>query len=205
MSNQKVFVFDFDQTLIMGHSCGQPEIHDIHLFGEMEHKYKLNEMLQNLFDKNIPVYVNTRGQASFIKNFLDFHTNPQYIKDVYGASNLEAISDPFLDKKLFYETDQKVFEILQKFNFTDLKDSSSRVWSFQKSYYLNEICKKENVSKENVYFFDDTLINVLYARENGFKNSFRIFDETFTEDPELLTIQYKFLDYTLSIVNHLIN
>jgi FMN phosphatase YigB (HAD superfamily) len=205
MNNQKVFVFDFDQTLIMGHSFGQPDVSEIHLFGNTDHVNKLNEMLQNLFNKNIPVYVNTRGEASFIKKFLDYHTNPGLIKDVYGATSPEAIADPFLDEKLFYETDKKVCELLKKLNVTDLKDSSSRVWSFQKVCYLDKICKKENVPKENVYFFDDTLINILYARENGYKNSFRIFDETFLEDAELLTIQSKFLDYTLLIVNHLIN
>lgn len=55
-----VFVFDFDQTLTMEHSGGEPDPSDDYIV-RMD---LLVAMLERLYDMGISVYINTRGIAT---------------------------------------------------------------------------------------------------------------------------------------------
>ena len=79
-----------------------------------------------------------------------------------------------------------------------MKDASTRVWAIQKTAYLNTIAKQENVDKECIYFFDDTEINIQYAKVCGYNNSFVINNEYDSDKP-------CFLAHTLELVPQLLS
>jgi len=228
-----VFVFDFDQTLTMEHSGGEPDPSDDYIV-RMD---LLVAMLERLYDMGISVYINTRGIATtdkvsvrtYLKDRLNALKKQQekvgqqqttfkkLIKDVYGADSEDSIGNPFDTKQarqsvrtqqqyiqkienVFIKTDAEVIKVLG-----ELKDESSRVWAHQKLLYLDKIAKRAHVPKENVYFFDDTVINVCYAKAHGYIHSYRIFDGSNSRDPSLLTRKKKYLEYTSILVNAILD
>lgn len=177
------FVFDFDQTLIMGHSDGIPNLsynYDTDDCMILE----LIKMFKALKKKNISIYINTRGIAKDVERYLKHRfeqlgeNSDNYITDVMGAVFRNEISNGIFDDEEFLQIDAIVENKLKEHGLKDeqLKDSSSRVWALQKSAFLDHICELEKVAKENVYFFDDTAINIVFAKSCGFINSFVIFD-----------------------------
>ena len=50
----------------------------------------------------------------------------------------------------------------------------SVLWGVKKVIYLNQIKDEENVHISNVFFFDDSVININTAKVNGYNNSFLI-------------------------------
>ena len=228
-----VFVFDFDQTLTMEHSGGEPDPSDDYIV-RMD---LLVAMLERLYDMGISVYINTRGIATtekvsvrtYLKERLDTLKKQQekvgqqqttfkkLIKDVYGADSEDSIGNPFDTKQarqsvrtqqqyiqkiedVFYKTDAEVIKVLGELN-----DESSRVWAHQKLLYLDKIAKRAHVPKENVYFFDDTVINVCYAKAHGYIHSYRIFDGSNPRDPSLLRTNKRYLEYTSILVNAILD
>jgi hypothetical protein len=173
VSAEKVFVFDFDQTLIVGHSGGLPKI-------DLEYKtndcilLELVKMLQALKQKNITVYINTRGIASLVQKYLTHLFKKfkiefkDYIKAVKGAATEQEIKTANLSSRDFYVVDAQVRNTVETSGY----DQSSCVRAWQKVLFLDQIAAEEQVAKESVYFFDDTAVNIAYAKANGFKNSF---------------------------------
>jgi hypothetical protein len=169
----------------------------------------LVSMLEKLNKRGIVVYINTRGIAAevnmYLRQKLDGPDNGLWIRDVYGADSEENIGDALLpEETAFNRIDDLVIETLGQRK--DMKDSSSRVWAYQKSVFLENIATREGITdKADVYFFDDTAINVEYAKTKGFHNSFRIFDGTDSSDPSLLTTNQQYLEYTNVLVEHLLS
>jgi len=200
-----VFVFDFDQTLTMYHSGGLPEL-EVDYIERMD---LLLPMLEKLNQRGIVVYINTRGIAAdvklYLKKKLDGPDKVLWIRDVYGADSEENIGDALLpDETAFNRIDDLVIKTLGQRK--DMKDPSSRVWAYQKSVFLEDIATREGVTdKADVYFFDDTAINVEYAKTNGFTNSFRIFDGTDSSDPSLITTNQQYLEYTNVLVEQILS
>jgi hypothetical protein len=180
---KKVFVFDFDQTLIVGHSGGQPII-------GLEYKtndcflLELVKMLQALKQKNITVYINTRGIACLVQKYLTHRFKKfkikfkDYIKAVKGAATKPEIGHANLPSSEFNTVAIHVSKTVK----TSKYDQSTCVWAWQKVLFLDQIAAKEQVAKESVYFFDDTAVNIAYAKANGFINSFVITGETDDHD-----------------------
>jgi len=171
-----VFVFDFDQTLIMGHTGGQPTTD--YDYDTDDYMIKnLCDVLKLLFKRNIPVYINTRGVVQDVKNYLKYRFHKvgenfdTLIKGIFGAENEEAIGNPYSNTLEFWHAESI---ISSKFVNAQLKDASTRVWAYEKIVYLNKIKEKEQVAKECIYFFDDTDINIQYAKLSGYTNSFII-------------------------------
>ena len=229
-----VFVFDFDQTLTMVHSGGEPDPSNDYIV-RMD---LLVAMLERLYDMGISVYINTRGIATtdkvsvrtYLKDRLNALKKQQekvgqqqttfkkLITDVYGADSEDSLRNPFDTKQarqsvrteqqyiqkiddVFCKTDTEVIKVLGG----KLKDESSRVWAHQKVLYLDKIAKRAHVPKENVYFFDDTVINVDYAKAHGYIHSYRIFDGSNPRDPSLLRTNKRYLEYTSILVNAILD
>lgn len=194
-----IFVFDFDQTLIMGHTGGQPTSDDDY---ETDDSLiiKLCETLKSLLANNISIYINTRGVVEDVKNYLRhrFHKVGEnvdtIIKGVFGAENEEQISNPYSNTLEFWYANNIV---CSKLEVANLKDASTRVWAFQKTVFLNKITEQENVDKECVYFFDDTEINIQYAKLCGYNHSFIINNE-YSGKP-------CFLKHTLELIPQLLS
>lgn len=171
-----IFVFDFDQTFILGHSGGQPSIDNNYDTNDAFIK-KLCRTLRLLVSNNILIYINTRGVVEDVRNYLRHRFNQvgenfdYFVKDIFGAENEEQISNPYSTTLEFWYKDNIVSSELE---LVTHNDASTRVWAYKKTAYLNTIKEQENVDKECVYFFDDTQINILYAKACGYCNSFVI-------------------------------
>ena len=194
-----VFVFDFDQTLIMGHSGGQPTIDDEY---ETDDSLiiKLCETLKSLLANNISIYINTRGVVEEVINYLRhrFHKVGEnfnnLIKGVFGAEYEEQISNPYSTTLEFWYANNIVSS---KLEIAPMKDASTRVWAYQKAAYLNKIAEQEQLDKESLYFFDDTEINIEYAKLCGYNHSFIINNE--------YSGKTCFLEHTLELVPKLLS
>lgn len=207
------FVFDFDQTLIMGHSGGIPDISNNYDTDDCI-ILELIKMFNALKKKSISIYINTRGIAKEVKKYLKHRfeklgeNSDNYIKDVMGAVFKNEISNGIFDDEEFLQIDAIVENKLKEQGLNDdqLKDPSSRIWAFQKSAFLDHICELEKVANENVYFFDDTAINILFAKSCGFSNSFVIFDPDSPHDhpdfrkPEFNPENFSYLAFTIMLV-----
>ena len=174
----KVIVFDFDLTLTYEHTGGEPDIKNTLKYFNYNGK-NLIEMLHFLKkNSGIKVHVNTRGNKIMIADCLNDLgkklDNSQIvgegllIESVLGAETSDEISDPYGDNK-FDEVLQEMTEIGIKSS-----DESSTVWAFKKKEILDEILNKYNIEKNDIYFYDDTKVNINCCRHFGYTNSFLI-------------------------------
>ena len=162
-----VFVFDFDLTLTSQSSDGMTKKYSnyIELF-DSEHKLdKLKYYLNRIFESGNVIYINTRALTSdivlILKNVNIEVGENKLIKDIKGSNRKEQITNPFTGTEL------------EKYNLTGVTDESV-LWGVKKVVYLNQIKDEEKVPIENVFFFDDSIININTAKVNGYNNSFLI-------------------------------
>ena len=83
------------------------------------------------------------------------------IKGIKGSNKIEQINSPFSRDEL------------EKFNLNDINDDNV-LWGVKKVIYLNQIKDIEKVNISNIFFFDDSVININTAKVNGYTNSFLI-------------------------------
>jgi len=195
-SIKTIFVFDFDLTLTMDHSGGLPNSDIDYMNGQLP---QLVKMLESLHKIGIIVYINTRGITGdypySVKTYLQARLGPKYstlIRDVYGGAPSEDVDEedgmPFLEftpdydlRKAISRTDSEfrrryLPELVGKriTQRTDLDPDDGGLWALHKVCVLEKIQKDENVSKDQIYFFDDTLINIQVAEWFEFSHSYHI-------------------------------
>lgn len=177
----KIVVFDFDLTLTYEHTGGEPNIEDTLKYfnncGNNGGKY-LIEMLHFLQKIKVKVHVNTRGNKIMITNCLNdlgkklghnqIVGEGLLIESVLGAETSEEIGDPYGGKKF-----DEVFQEMIKIGIKSI-DESSTVWAYKKKEILDQIWKKYNIEKSNIYFYDDTKVNIDCCQYFGYINSYLI-------------------------------
>ena len=141
--------FDFDLTLTDSHSSGYPNL-DTDYFEE-ESLQRIREAFQELKEGGHSIYIVTRGMTHLVEQYISqprIGLSP-YISKVYGADGESPISGN-------KEMEGKPF------------------WALKKVEYLKVILGLENAKPEDLYFFDDTALNVAEARRQGFTNSYNV-------------------------------
>jgi len=154
-----VYVFDLDNTITNKHTGGHYQkgtsstyITSKMLRGVSKLFYQMKTL--GLVGHPSKIYINSRGIASNVSQFLRDTGLYQYVDGIYAAN---------YDGKQYHDENLKITTMFQ------LEDSR---WNHIKSLYLKEIQKKENVDFNHIYFFDDSTENISTAIHNGFKNSF---------------------------------
>lgn len=160
---QKVMAFDFDQTLIPGHTGGLPYGKD-----RMTEKPVLNvlpdslyrEYLEKLQMYGFKIVVITRGIEEDVARALNEAGLSDIIapQDVYGAS--VSPSDHYFHG---YEQPGRPQRI---------GINTASEWEAKKVEYLNHIVSHYHTTKDNVYFYDDTASNIIAAQHDGFEHSY---------------------------------
>jgi hypothetical protein len=119
--------------------------------------------------------------------------------------------------KAYHDADTEVIakiiketKILKPRGVKTLTNEDERVWAFKKEKFLEEIVREQKVTKNDVYFFDNSPINVIYALLCGFENSYTIYDgvhDRYVQSLLLIKPQNeddKCLHYTVRLVNKLL-
>lgn len=170
MSNTKdkfVFVFDFDMTLTSKSSDGITKKFSnyIELFDSENKLGKLKYYLERIFNSGNIIYINTRALCSHVAHILKNVNievgDTKLIQGIKGSNRVEQITNPFNSSEL------------AQYNLSDVTDESV-LWGVKKVIYLNQIKDEANVPISNVFFFDDSVININTAKVNGYNNSFLI-------------------------------
>ncbi len=127
---------------------------DIHTNGDIKNnifywnsKENLNSIiyqLEKFKNLNFGIYIVTRNIESNVINYIKLYGFSHLVDRVYGARNQEHMNQ------------------------------GTGFWSNQKLSYINEISRVESLPKSNIYFFDDTKININIAKSSGFTNSYLI-------------------------------
>jgi hypothetical protein len=162
-----VFVFDFDMTLTAKSSDGMTKkmSNYIELFDSENKLGKLKYYLEKIFNSGNIIYINTRALSSHVAHILKNVNievgDTKLIKSIKGSTRIEQISNPFNASEIY------------KYNLDGVTDDSV-LWGVKKVIYLNQIKDEENVHISNVFFFDDSVININTAKVNGYNNSFLI-------------------------------
>lgn len=170
ISNTKdkfVFVFDFDMTLTSKSSDGiQKNFSNyIELFDSENKLDKLKFYFNKIKNSGNIIYINTRALVSDVVHILsnvkiEVGEN-KTIKEIKGSSKIEQINMPFSKDEL------------NKYNLKNISDDNV-LWGVKKVIFLNQIKEFENVKISNVFFFDDSVININTSKVNGYTNSFLI-------------------------------
>ena len=149
-----IIVFDFDKTFIEQHSGGVPISNRTeNLQPQIIKNYRdYLTIIKNKFSK---IYINSRGISDEIKRYLfnNGHID-EYIDDFYGANERS--------------------EIGQKSN-NNIRNTSNpdSYWSKRKVRNLNDILlHNPGYRKTDIYFYDDTELNITEAIAAGYINSF---------------------------------
>jgi hypothetical protein len=186
INNKIIFVFDFDLTLTFKNDRITNYLpidgNYIELF---ESEDKLNDMkgtFERIKHMGNNIYINTRGLVQDITHILkNVGINVgtcNLIKDVKGSDTLEHINKPF------------GFLELKKNGLEQIEDTNI-LWAVKKVIYLNNIKENENVEYNNIFFFDDSHININVAKLNGYTNSFLIGNDSGLIGLDYLLIKLK--------------
>ena len=170
ISNTKdkfVFVFDFDLTLTSQSSDGIKKNYSnyIELFDSENKLDKLKFYFNKIINSGNIIYINTRALVSDVVHILsnvkiEVGEN-KTIKGIKGSNKIEQINCPFTKAEL------------NQYDLINISDENV-LWGVKKVIFLNEIKAQENVKISNVFFFDDSIININTSKVNGYTNSFLI-------------------------------
>jgi hypothetical protein len=177
-------VFDFDLTLTMQHTGGFPksldEVTDRNetfkglalwkeylypLYGGEKNYERLITVFKQAIAEGYLLFINSRGmKQSLMHHFND--TFPGMFKEIYAADRgqlkIDEPYDPTI-KYIQYDAD---------------KDKGTDRWGTIKSVHLQEISRKYKIPPSSIYFFDDTEVNIKFAKAYKFPNSFLITGKT---------------------------
>lgn len=157
-----IFVFDFDLTLTCISSDGINMNSDYIMLFESEKKLiKLINFFNQIINSNNSIYINTRAHVSDINIILRKVGLDKMVKKIFGSKNIENINIPFTNLEL------------ENYNLENINNIDI-LWAIKKVLFLNEIKEIENVTDDNILFFDDSVMNINTAKLNGYVNSFLI-------------------------------
>lgn len=155
---EKIFIYDFDLTLTTIHSNGQPinSYKGYKFINEHQEKRIIDAFDKIKNNNNNKIIILSRGLEEQIIEYLNIY-HPKIlmrINEIIGAKNIDEI----------------IFD-----------SNGTILWAEKKTKILEEIMEKENIVKNNIYFFDDTYMNIQKALENNFNAFFvkdpnRVFD-----------------------------
>jgi len=175
-NNHNVFVFDIDCTITNKHTGGSYSTHvdNYQDYINYNMRHSLIKLFSYIKDNGDKIYINSRGRLVSVYDLCrDIGINI-YIDGYYCARD-----DRSSDHIIGYTCD--------KYNV----DNS---WGKIKTRYLEMICKKENINKTSIYFFDDAFENIYGARNKGFTNSFIVNSRKYpniTDEYNLVTVLKK--------------
>jgi len=142
-----ILCFDFDLTLTDINTLGYPKKSEDYFTSESLNG--INQTFKKISSQNHSIYIVTRGMRQLVTEYI---SQPkiefgQYVKKVYGADESFPVTG---------------------------KDGQSwtSVWSDKKTEILEEIISIHQASRYELYFYDDTPLNIEVAKKNGFKNSY---------------------------------
>ena len=165
-AKQQAYVFDFDMTLTNKHSGGTPDVNDNTLMTQ-ETIGLVKSLFDDLVRQNIRVFVVTRGVAVDVRKYL---AQRNVRVRVLGSANETQINEPFQglpkEKKMALNSMKK--HKLRAANEPEL------LWAHRKYEILNFILNHVQTDTDQVFFFDDTHLNIETAKIFGFKHSFHV-------------------------------
>jgi hypothetical protein len=157
-----IFVFDFDLTLTCISSDGiNVNSNYIMLFESEKKLLRLINFFNQIISSNSSIYINTRAHVSDINIILKKVGLDKMVKKIFGSKNIENINIPFTNLEL------------ENYNLENINNNDI-LWAVKKVLFLNEIKEIENVTDDNILFFDDSVMNINTAKLNGYVNSFLI-------------------------------
>ena len=184
-ANHGIIFFDLDHTLTTNHTGGELGVQyttqnneevpvldaegnltfnitldDIYFYmGGKDRMFDIVNMIMDVRNAGYLVYINTRGlEESCIRGFNtiyeDFVGPGRWIEGVVGAKTIAQIADPYPDSP---------------------PDVTSEVlWARRKTELMDMVTAYHGIYKENALFFDDTQLNIDYAKEHGYWRSYAV-------------------------------
>lgn len=185
--NKYIFVFDLDNTLTQRHSGGHYEKGTLDRYMTKEQYLSVYSLFQTIHSNGDSIYINSRGIANSIYQFLDDTALLEFVSGIYAAYSS------------FEEQSKKKYKIpiVAKYKLV----SSSSKWSVFKTHYLDQIRSTEGVSKDRIYFFDDTKPNVEHAKNSGYTNSFIVNSNMYPNIYE----KYNVVKVLIDVLKHVYN
>lgn len=180
-----IVFFDFDYTLTQNHtggelgveynqeevpvldSTGNPVIRITYndvldAMGGLERQSDVIQMIMQVRRAGYLVYINTRGLEECCRIALNtiqegFVGPGRWIEGVVGATKLDQIADPYTDSPPHMESED--------------------LWARRKTELMDMVTAWHGTDKENALFFDDTQLNIDYARDHGYLRSYVVSPE----------------------------
>jgi hypothetical protein len=150
---KKVYVFDLDHTITNEHTKGYYESeYKMYITDTMLDKTKI--LFKYIKDNKDKIYINSRGLLSSVFAFCKDAELLEYIDGIYAAK----------DSKIPHSS----IHMVTKYNL------SSSGWTHHKTNYLDLIRKREDVERENMYFFDDNEHIIQNALDSEYANSYQV-------------------------------
>ena len=168
----KLFVFDFDNTLTSFHTGGVPETEKTYF--NVEQLQSITNMFKSI-EHNFPgsiIVILSRGYTELIKKYM-FDKFPmlfRYLNEIIGAD-------------------------LKK----DIQKDSEEHWAEWKASKLIDLCMKYEMNKDDIVFFDDTKININVAQINGFKESYLVLHSNVTNTTNVESVFNSYLQKVQSV------
>jgi len=153
----KLFIFDFDLTLTTEHTKGIPDISKQYFsVSQLKLLKELFASIKNDF-KGSKIIILSRSIEKMLRYYMKNYARTllqQNIHDLFNeiTDNIDEIIGSSLDEYKKLDNDIK--------------------WAQWKVDHIKKLIIKYNTDAKNVIFFDDTQINIEYAKANNFINSF---------------------------------
>ena len=160
----KVFVFDFDLTLTSVHTNGNPSL--IGKYMNDKNKTKLIMLFRDIKKKGYGLHICSRGDKVKLQEYCDKHFVFSKKRKTVNKKHY-LIIETIIDK--IFGSDESIYPL---FDSSKTEKENNVYWAHLKAKYLLHLSEFLHISKDNIYFFDDTEINVKKAITCGFKNSF---------------------------------
>lgn len=193
--SKKIFVFDLDLTLIEIHTNGIYQRNPIITTNRRLEELKM--MLTKLKAAGNLVFLNSRGNyESCIMvlqdiGLIDLFTNDDGSLNIYAA-NVPGDSLGFkILNKYFKSVGYDKRPVFIPINATTTGINYSDLWRDYKTLFLEALSNKYRIQKQDIVFFDDTIVNVEKAKQSGFNA------QVVKQSPNnLLTLLQPFMDTT---------
>lgn len=120
--------------------------------------------------------IHTGGHPDLEKMYFDDINEIKNLLDFFSSKyKIYIITRGMEDKVKRYLEKYKLMDYFQDiYGANEDKPIERDDWDKIKVEYLDFIVMKENIKKNNIFFFDDTEINVLTAINSGYTNSFQV-------------------------------